>query len=171
MHLDCFQYSPITPVTYVDLVDCWFFSNRNSWINGTLCSLRVILHSSLAKVTPYPNRIALRSKENPAFPPTPGRWMLNSTLAVLAAPVTIQELHLTSQLSCLNILHFQVLPFIQTPLPSIHTVSNHFQTPFSIIEMSDTQGTPADTLFTERESKMLGWVMQSLKSGPPEVRT
>lgn len=35
--------------------------------------------------------------------------------------------------------------------------------------MSDTQGTPADTLFTERESKMLGWVMQSLKSGPPEV--
>ena len=67
MHLDCFQYSPITPVKYVDLVDCWFFSNRNSWINGTLRSLRVILHSSLAKVTPYPNSIASRSKENPHF--------------------------------------------------------------------------------------------------------
>ncbi|OCL14389.1 hypothetical protein AOQ84DRAFT_371328 [Glonium stellatum] len=35
--------------------------------------------------------------------------------------------------------------------------------------MSDTQGTSADALFTERESKILGWVMQSLKSGPPEV--
>ena len=75
------------------------------------------------------------------------------------------------QLSGLNILHSQVLPFIQTTLPSIHTVLKHFQTSSSIIEMSDTQGTPADALFTERESKMLGWVMQSLKSGPPEVRT
>jgi hypothetical protein len=75
------------------------------------------------------------------------------------------------QFSCLSTLHSQVLSFIQTPLPSIHTVSKHFQTSSSIIEMSDTQGTPADTLFTERESKMLGWAMQSLKSGPPEVRT
>lgn len=75
------------------------------------------------------------------------------------------------QLSCLNILHSQVLTSIQTSLPYTHTVLKHFQTSSSIIEMSDTQGTPADTLFTERESKMLGWVMQSLKSGPPEVRT
>ena len=37
---------------------------------------------------------------------------------------------------------------------------------------NETGSTPAGSgaAFTERELQMLGWAMQSLKTGPPEVR-
>jgi hypothetical protein len=33
----------------------------------------------------------------------------------------------------------------------------------------DTGSAPGSAQFTERELQMLGWAMQSLKTGPPEV--
>jgi hypothetical protein len=48
-------------------------------------------------------------------------------------------------------------------------------TPHHHINMSDndtgsaTAGNAATSTFTERELQMLGWAMQSLKTGPPEV--
>jgi hypothetical protein len=67
--------------------------------------------------------------------------------------------------------------FYYLPLPQLtikHSSSNIILLP---VAMSDSAKSPAPASataattanFTERELQLLGWAMQSLKSGPPEV--
>jgi hypothetical protein len=87
----------------------------------------------------------------------------------LVTPLRTHSLPLTSLIASSSPLFTTTLSIYSTSqLPT----SFHTQLPY-IINMSDNDNTPAATgsapQFTERELQLLGWAMQSLKSGPPEV--
>ncbi|OCK74041.1 hypothetical protein K432DRAFT_214233 [Lepidopterella palustris CBS 459.81] len=67
-----------------------------------------------------------------------------------------------------------VCHFPSQPLPSC-PIAYHIALGYPLhllqVNMADSQSqsSASTAIFTERETKMLGWVMMSLKSGPPEV--